>query len=224
MTTDDVGLARRAAAGDRSAFEELYNQKFRLVWSIARGRLGDEAAAEEVVQDTFIQAHRKLTDFRGPNLNSWLCEICKNLCFERQKRQGRREELAPMVPLEDYSGVEDGADRVIDRDLIRNALENLPSDQCDAFVKVRIFGYEAKEVAAQRGVPASTVRSQVSAATQRLLEILKAAYEVDHELIGYKRHPADEDAASPVQPDETALQPLVGEDLDRASVDEQEQS
>jgi RNA polymerase sigma-70 factor (ECF subfamily) len=221
MTTDDVCLARRAAAGDRSAFEELYNQKFRLVWRMARSRLGDERAAEEVVQDTFIQAHRKLNDFRGPNLNSWLCEICKNLCFERQKRDGRREELAPMVPLEDCSDTGDDADTVIDRNLIRNALEDLTPDQLDAFVKVRILGYEAREVAAQRDVPASTVRSQVSAATRHLLEILKA----DYELTGYRRkRPADEHAATPVQPEKTPSQPLVGESPDRASVDEQEQS
>jgi RNA polymerase sigma-70 factor (ECF subfamily) len=168
MNTDDVDLARRAAGGDRSAFEALYNRKSRLVWSVARARL-TESAAEEVLQETFIQAHRNLKDFRGPNLNSWLCEICKNLCTVRLKRDGRREEVAPMVPLEYYrSGTGDDADRIIDRNLIRDALMDLSPDQRDALVKVRILGYEAKEVAAQRGVPASTVRSQVAAATRKL--------------------------------------------------------
>jgi RNA polymerase sigma-70 factor (ECF subfamily) len=207
----ELYLARRAADGDRAAFEEIYNRYFPLVWHVARGRLDDESAAEEVMQETFTIAHRSLNGFRGPNLRSWLCKICATLCCKRLHLAGRRAQLAPMLSLDEclhsYAANQDGADAIIDRSVIGAAFAQLPDDQRDALVKVAFWGYEANEVAHQRGVPASTVRSQVATARSKL----HAALNDDFDLPGKKetaRERAEIPAVSAPLPEPSVMEGL----------------
>jgi RNA polymerase sigma-70 factor, ECF subfamily len=214
VENDDVSLARLAAGGDRAAFEEIYARHFDLVWYVARGRLGDESDAKDVVQDTFIKAHRGINGFRGPNLSAWLRQICTHLCDDFHKRVGRRARVAPMLALEEclhgQAQSENDIDSIIDRSLIRSAFAELSDEQRDAYVKVKIYGYAAQEVADERGVPASTVRSQVSAARRRLHAALQR--ELDELTIPIPGKPvADRDAAAPSMPKSSLLKPTSGE-------------
>jgi RNA polymerase sigma-70 factor, ECF subfamily len=181
MIIDDGDLARRAASGETEAFDTIYHRYFLHMWKLARARLGNDSEAEEVVQDTFIKASYSLGGLRGSSLYPWLKQICINLCNDRQKRAGRREQLAPMLALDESLHSQDpsweNSVSIADRMAIREALAALPDAQRDAYVKVALYGYEAQKIAAQRGVPASTVRSQVSAARKRLHASLSTAFQ-----------------------------------------------
>jgi RNA polymerase sigma-70 factor, ECF subfamily len=94
----DRRLVRRLLAGDEPAFAEFFDDYFPRLFRFAVRRLGDEDAAEEVVQATLVQALRKLDTWRGEAaLFTWLCTICRREAAASAERTSRRLQ----VPLED---------------------------------------------------------------------------------------------------------------------------
>jgi RNA polymerase sigma-70 factor (ECF subfamily) len=73
VKTADLELARRCHEGDADAFEELYRKHAGRLYSLMLRMLGSAGEAEDLVQDVFLQAHRKLGGFRGESsLGTWL--------------------------------------------------------------------------------------------------------------------------------------------------------
>lgn len=92
MTKTEQKTVRKAAAGDRVAFRELVlehsHAMFRLAWRLT----GDEAAAEDIVQEAFIKAWRKLGDFRmQSSFRSWLHRITVNAAMDYHRKQARHK-------------------------------------------------------------------------------------------------------------------------------------
>lgn len=80
----DAALVRRFNGGDDAAFLEIMNRHRTRMFSIAFALLKNRADAEEIVQDTFLRAHRSLARFRGDaSLGSWLHRIALNLSHSR---------------------------------------------------------------------------------------------------------------------------------------------
>lgn len=80
----DAALVRRFNGGDDAAFLEIMNRYRARIFSIASALLKNRADADEIVQDTFIRAHRSLARFRGDaSLGSWLHRIARNLSHSR---------------------------------------------------------------------------------------------------------------------------------------------
>ena len=74
--------------------EKLYREYFTPVYRYAFSLVHDPDLAEEITQETFFRALRKIDDYRGEaSLKVWLCQIAKNLCFDSAKRQTK------MIPL-----------------------------------------------------------------------------------------------------------------------------
>lgn len=84
----DDALARRAALGDRQAFEELFSRLFPSTLRYATRLLdGDDRAAEDAVQDAWIKAWRALPDFEGrAKVRTWLFTIVQRETYERRRR------------------------------------------------------------------------------------------------------------------------------------------
>src|SRR5690606_15009069 len=91
--SEDQNLAARAAAGDESAFRELYRAHVRPVYWIAHGILRSPADAEDVTQETFVTAWRKLPglELAGESLLPWLATICRFQSANRLRRNRRDE-------------------------------------------------------------------------------------------------------------------------------------
>ena len=88
---DDAALVAGTLAGRRECFEALVERHQRTVYALAYRWLGDHAAADEVVQATFLKAYTHLVDFRGDaSFRSWLCGIALNQA-RTQSRARRRE-------------------------------------------------------------------------------------------------------------------------------------
>ena len=82
--------------------EKLYREYFTPVYRYALSLVHDPDLAEEITQETFFRALRKINDYRGEaSLKVWLCQIAKNLCFDTAKRQSR---TTPLAAREDDDG------------------------------------------------------------------------------------------------------------------------
>ena len=87
---DDVECVRQTLAGDRAAFGRIVAQYQSLVCSVAYNATGDLRRSEELAQETFIVAWRKLRDLReAAKLRSWLCGIVRHQAGMALRRQGR---------------------------------------------------------------------------------------------------------------------------------------
>jgi RNA polymerase sigma-70 factor, ECF subfamily len=167
----DAALAASAADGDTSAFEMLVRRHYAAVWRVAFLFVRDEAAAEELTQDTFLRAHGALAGWRGDSsLRTWLATICRRLCIDRVRRKQLETVIAP--DLEAMAGSTSETEALADRFDLQAALDQLPDDEREAFLLVHHYGYSSSETATLVGVPASTVRSRVGRARLRLVAAL----------------------------------------------------
>jgi RNA polymerase sigma-70 factor, ECF subfamily len=167
----DAALAASAVGGDTEAFEVLVRRHYPAVWVVAFLFVQEEMAAEELTQDTFLRAYGALAGWRGDaSLRTWLAAICRRLCIDRARLKKLETVTAP--DLEAVAGSTAEADVLADRFDLRAALDGLPTDDREAFLLVHHYGYTSFETATLLGVPASTVRSRVARARQRLAAAL----------------------------------------------------
>jgi RNA polymerase sigma-70 factor, ECF subfamily len=169
----DAALAASAVSGDTGAFEMLMRRHYAAVWRIAFLSVRDEAAAEELTQDTFMRAYTALAGWRGDaSMRTWLATICRRLCIDRARLKQLETVTAP--DLESVAGTTSETEALADRFDLRAALDGLPDEDREAFLLVHHYGYSSFETATLLGVPASTVRSRVGRARQRLATALSA--------------------------------------------------
>jgi RNA polymerase sigma-70 factor, ECF subfamily len=167
----DAALVASAIGGDTGAFETLMHRHYATVWRIAFLSVREEMAAEELTQDTFLRAYRALDTWRGDaSLRTWLVTICRRLCINRARLKQSQTVVAP--DLEALAGSTSETEGLADRFDLQAALDQLPGDEREAFLLVNHYGYSSFETATLLGVPASTVRSRVGRARQRLVAAL----------------------------------------------------
>jgi RNA polymerase sigma-70 factor (ECF subfamily) len=173
----DLALVARCLEGDLGAFEELYRAHAGRLYSLAFRMLGNAADAEDLLQDIFLSAHRKLESFRGDSaLGTWLYRLAMNQILDYvRSRAGRAGQLTD--GLDDASVLADAtghrlADRAIDRIDLERALGELPEGCRAAFVLHDVEGLEHKEIAHVLGIAEGTSKSQVHKARLRLRGLL----------------------------------------------------
>lgn len=99
MSQTEHKIIRKAAQGDRLAFRELVlehsHAMFRLAWRLT----SDETAAEDIVQEAFIKAWRKIGNFRmESSFKSWLHRITVNTAMDYLRKQSRRKQFETEEP------------------------------------------------------------------------------------------------------------------------------
>ena len=174
---EELGLVERCRAGDLGAFEDLYKAHAGRLYSVAFRMVGNAADAEDLLQEIFLAAHRKLESFRGESaLGTWLYRLAVNLCLDYlRSRTGRAIQMTD--PLDDEVGLSDASSRglgektVAKLDLER-ALAQLPEGCRMAFVLHDVEGLEHREVAEVLGIAEGTSKSQVHKARLRLRGLL----------------------------------------------------
>jgi RNA polymerase sigma-70 factor, ECF subfamily len=91
---DDQQLVKAAQAGDRRAFQALYQRYERKVFAVAYGFLRNQEDALDVLQEAFIKVHRYLPNFEGQSsFYTWLYRIVANLCIDHLRRSGRKRDV-----------------------------------------------------------------------------------------------------------------------------------
>jgi RNA polymerase sigma-70 factor (ECF subfamily) len=90
IARDDGELVARARRGEALAFEVIMRRHNRLLFRSARGVVGDDAEAQDVVQETYLRAFSSLSTFRGDcALGTWLARIAINIALDVQRKRGR---------------------------------------------------------------------------------------------------------------------------------------
>ena len=162
-TTEDM-LVRRARRGDHAAFEALYRRHARAVHALALRLTGDHAAAEDIVQDTFLRMHGFLGGFRpGAPLRPWLKRVAGNLAIDRLRRQ--RPSLD--VPLEDDVRADPGAGPELHAESL-GLLQRLPPLVRTVVWLHAMEGWSHPELAARFGRSQSWSKSVLSRGLARL--------------------------------------------------------
>ena len=89
----DEQLARQAQGGDPEAFRQLVHQHSHALFRLAYRLTGNAATAEDVVQETFLKAHRHLARFDGrARFSTWLYRIAVNTASDHRRSRSRQED------------------------------------------------------------------------------------------------------------------------------------
>jgi RNA polymerase sigma-70 factor, ECF subfamily len=169
-------LVRRALDGDVAAFEQLYRENERRVFALCLRMSSDASLAEELTQDVFIRAWRKLDSFRGDSaFSSWLYPIAVNTALSERRARHRRtsrvfttDDLTPFekAPEEKRGGLEARFD-------LEAALRELPPGARTVFVLHDVEGLRHQEIAEKMGIAVGTSKAQLHRARALLREALR---------------------------------------------------
>jgi RNA polymerase sigma-70 factor, ECF subfamily len=174
---DDLALVERCRQGDLGAFDEVYRAHSRKLYGLAFRMLGNPADAEDMLQEIFLSAHRKLDSFRGESaLGTWLYRLAVNLCLDYlRSRTGRAIHMTdaladdPVLPDASSHGL---AERAVTKMDLERAIAQLPEGCRTAFVLHDVQGLEHQEVGEIMGIAEGTSKSQVHKARMRLRALL----------------------------------------------------
>jgi RNA polymerase sigma-70 factor (ECF subfamily) len=163
--------ARLAAAGDQKAFERLYRLHQGRVFSLSL-RMAGPQWAEDLTQEVFIRAWRKLETFRGDAaFGTWLYRLAVNLILSRRESLRKREqrhggdgEMLERIPARGKP-----AGLALD---FEAAIGTLPEGARQVFVLYEIEGYPHAEIAEMMGISTGTSKSQLHRARMILREYL----------------------------------------------------
>lgn len=165
--SEDDGLIRAAAAGDRAAFGELYVRYARLVHGILLARV-PPGEADDLVQDVFLRAMRQLRGLRtAAAFRGWLASIARNRAMDYYR--GTRREL----PLEENVKREpEGHDSALDAVEILDLVGNLPEAYREPLILRLVEGMTGPEIARQTGLTPDSVRVNLCRGMKMLRELL----------------------------------------------------
>lgn len=173
----ELTIARRdalaaAVAAERSGeFEERLRESHRLVYQLAFRVLANAADAEEVTQDVFLRAYRKLGSLRDPRkFRAWVARMSWRLALNRQRAAARalRRDTAWFETAAPSGGGDPAATSEFNARL-REEIHRLPEKLRCVLLLTAMQGLETREVAEILEVPEGTVRSRLHLARKELL-------------------------------------------------------
>lgn len=171
----ETELLRRAAGGDRTAFDELYVHHRKAVFGFAWRFTRSTAAAEDITQDAFLSLlteARRFRPERGP-LRNWLLAIARNLALKRVRK------LSPETPLDSDAEASAPEPTPLAEALsgeieaaVKAAVGSLPLLQREALILFEYEGLALAEIAAITGADLAAVKSRLHRARERLRLLL----------------------------------------------------
>ena len=187
-TTDaeDQEAIRAVRAGDREAFRRLVDRHSGSVFNLAYRMTGNAADAEDLTQESFLQAFARLQDFRlGARFHPWIYTIALNLCRSHLRRRSlsrwlwpaRSDEPVRSAPREPRARSPDPEQELLAREAerrLRGAIQGLPARYREVFVLRQAQGLSYEEIASVLGLPLGTVEVRLFRARRRLLRSLEA--------------------------------------------------
>ena len=177
----DTQIVELVLSGNDAAYEAIMRRYNRFLYRIARGILGSDEDARDVVQECYIRAYFALHQFRGPaGFPSWLARIAVN---EATSRARRKE-----IPVSDRAGAErEQADKgqrpeeaAMTRDSLRfieTAIADLPADFRLVFMLRGVEQLSVRETAEFLDINPATVKTRYHRARQILQKLLERRLE-----------------------------------------------
>jgi RNA polymerase sigma-70 factor (ECF subfamily) len=164
-----VNRARTPVTADEAALRRLWDEHAGALLAFVLRLTGDRGRAEDVVQETLLQAWRHpeaLDPARGP-VRPWLMTVARRLVIDQWRaRQARPDEVGDEA-LGALAST-DGVDEALDRWLVADALATLTPEHREALVHTYYAGRTVTEAAVVLGIPPGTVKSRVFYALRAL--------------------------------------------------------
>ena len=173
----EATLVARCRRGEAGAFEEIYRTHAPRLFGLIVRMVGNQPDAEDLLQEVFLAAHRKLDGFRGESaLGTWLYRLTTNHVLDhlrsRAARTGQMTDTFDDDPVLPDPGSRAIAERTIAQMDLERALAQLPDGCRAAFLLHDVEGLEHREVAEALGIAEGTSKSQVHKARLRLRALL----------------------------------------------------
>ncbi|HEY7402862.1 MAG TPA: sigma-70 family RNA polymerase sigma factor [Candidatus Angelobacter sp.] len=159
---DDAALIARLRAGDQNAMADLYDRYSGVVYGVALRVLANTTAAEDVVQEIFLQLWRNPQAFdanRG-RLAPWLAVIARNRAIDHLRRRPAEEDIDEL-PISTGIDLEGEAAQKLAVDKVRGALAQLPQEQRTTLEMAFFEGMTHTEIAGKTGEPLGTVKTRI---------------------------------------------------------------
>jgi RNA polymerase sigma factor (sigma-70 family) len=173
----DIGrdIIERSKKGNRQAQYQLYKMYARAMFNICYRLMNDRSDAEDMLQESFSEAFRRLDTFRYEStFGAWLKMIVINRCINQIKRKKTQLEFFDdMSPFEDEEDLTDSQESGLSPDKIKKALEVLPKGSKMIFSLYLLEGYDHQEISQILNISESNSKTQYMRAKQRIKEILK---------------------------------------------------
>ena len=191
MEKDDVELIHNVLSGDENAFSALVKRYQKGVHALVWRKIGDYHIAEEITQDTFLQAHKKLASLKNPSqFPGWLYVIADRLCrsWFRKKQlkniqsiETTREETLEKTAYANYL-CEQREETAVEcqREIVQRLMAKLPESERTVMVLYYLGEMNCKEISKFLGVSPHTVKSRLRRARERL----KDEEHILHETLG----------------------------------------
>ena len=170
----DVQIINRVRSGKRDAFGILVKRYLSYVHTMAYARVGNHADAEDVTQETFLQAFNSLDSLREPSkFSSWLAGITRNIAGKLLRKQGRETAFDPQNGLDVVAKSPDIAKREM-QDLVRRNLAELGDTQREILLLYYFTGMNTREIAKHLDISADAAEKRLQRARQTLGQKLVA--------------------------------------------------
>jgi RNA polymerase sigma-70 factor (ECF subfamily) len=179
---DDQALVALVRSGQREAFRHIMQRCNQRLFRVARAVIGEDSEAEDVLQESYMRAYRKLDSFRGDaSLSTWLTTIVLNEARGRLRKRHptvglEQIEALPadahqVVPFPSKFGSEDpaaAAARAEIRHLLEHAIDQLPPAFRVVYMMREVEECSVEETASQLGIKAQTVKTRLHRARRQL--------------------------------------------------------
>jgi RNA polymerase sigma-70 factor (ECF subfamily) len=158
-------------------FEALLLPHLDAAYNLARWLTRNDQDAEDMVQEAYLRAFKSFDSFYGANARAWLLTIVRNTCYTWLAKN-RADGLAISLEDELHDVEGEGPDPQAlllhreNKQLLRQALEELPAEFREALVLRELEGLSYKEIAEIAGIPSGTVMSRLARARGRLKQSL----------------------------------------------------
>ena len=184
----DASLVLASRAGDRRAFAEIVSRYQRLLCSLAYSSLGNLSESEDVAQETFVEAWKKLENLNEPEkLKSWLCGILRFKISHHRRKEARQpirhaNELGEMHELESNSEpIETSVMREEEQALLWQALEAVPETYRETLILYYREHRSVEHVADELDLSTDAVKQRLSRGRkllqQRMMSFVEGALE-----------------------------------------------
>ena len=180
MEKDDAQLIREILSGDDAAFSILIQKYQRIVHAFVWRKIGDFHYAEEITQDTFLRAYRKLSSLRDPTrFSRWLNVIANRLCLnwiQRKKPEMQSLEETSVEEIEESAYTQYASEKQETEaaeylyGIVKKLLDKLPDAERTVMTLYYLGEMTTKEISEFLGVSVNTITSQLQRARERLQE------------------------------------------------------
>jgi RNA polymerase sigma-70 factor (ECF subfamily) len=186
MEENDLDLVEQTRAGDPDAFRRIVERHSHRLFKVAYRLTGDEANADDVVQDAFLRAYANLHRFDArAQLGTWLYRITVNCAMDLMRKESRRtarEAAEDRVELAALEAGEPRPDRLAESGelgrAVRRVLAGLSPTERTAFVLRHFEGYTSVEIGRMLGLRPGATRNAVFRAVRKLRAALEPMVEV----------------------------------------------